>query len=122
MAHVLTVFLLCNVWLFISPVLLPAQENGSGINQSPRTYEVRGTVINRVTHEPIARAMVAISGESSNAQLTDNEGRFDFPSIPGGTSMLRARRPGFFSIDRGPDLFVPISVGPESGDHVLTLE
>lgn len=115
--------MLCSVLLFTSPNLqLPAQEISTGANTNRQSYEVRGTVVNSVTHEPIARALVTIAGETSSSQLTDNEGRFEFPNIPPGRSVLQAKRPGFFGTGSGRDLYQPIAVGPNTPDHTLALE
>jgi len=117
MAHLRTISLLCSLLLLISSgSQLHAQENSS------RTYEVRGTVINSVTHEPIARALVTIAGETTSSQLTDNEGSFDFPNVPAGRSVLQARRPEFFGTGSGRDLYQPIAVGPDVPEHLLSLE
>lgn len=109
--------MLCAVLLFIPAGLFQAQESNS-----QQTFEVRGTVLNSVTHEPIARAQVTLAGANSSSQLTDNEGRFDFTNIPAGGSMLQARRPGFFGQGTGRDLDLPIVVGANVPDHVLQLE
>jgi len=94
-----------------------AQENGA-----QRTYDVRGTVINGTTHEPLARALVTIAGqESSSSQLTDNEGRFEFPNVRAGGSTLVARRPGFFGSNFSRDLSVPVEIGPDVHEHTLAL-
>jgi hypothetical protein len=68
---------------------------------------LRGTVINSVTREPVARALVS-SPDNRFATLTDDQGRFEFqlpriesnPNIPTGgrafyNSQLMARKPGF---------------------------
>jgi hypothetical protein len=104
--------------LFLAPVLLYSQE---GSSSSQRAY-VRGTVINSVTHEPIARALVTLAGETSTSQLTDNEGHFEFANVQAGRNVLDARRPGFFGIGRGRDSSMPISVGPTSSGYTLALE
>jgi len=79
---------------------------------------VTGVVINSVTHEPVARALVVSEGERF-ATLTDSSGRFEFvfadnpggnsgkitgsPAPPGGFRpfirpyMLSARKPGFLN-------------------------
>jgi hypothetical protein len=67
----------------------------------PRT--LHGTVVNGVTHEPVARALVYSSGNRF-AMLTDGEGHFDFP-LPEGESNLasenRLPRPGPAGAGRG---------------------
>jgi hypothetical protein len=87
---------------------LRAQDDSNGTNSQQQTYQVRGTVINSVTHEPIARALVSFSGEASGSMLTDSGGRFEFPNIPAGRCVLQARRPGFFAKNSGRDAFQPI--------------
>ncbi len=71
--------------------------------QSPRSVSIRGTVVNSVTHEPIARAQV-YSPDNSFAAMTDDQGHFEvaFPQTTDtGTvsklngSLLMARKPGF---------------------------
>src|SRR5215472_6958566 len=41
------------------------------------THHIRGTVVNRVTHEPIPRALVS-SPDNRFATMTDGEGHFEF--------------------------------------------
>jgi hypothetical protein len=119
MVHPRTISKLCGVLLFVSPSLLHPQEGNSS---SQRTYDIRGTVVNSVTHAPIARALVTLAGNTSNSQLTDNEGQFEFSNVQAGRSMLEARRPGFFGVGRGRDSSMPISIGPAGNDYTLTLE
>jgi hypothetical protein len=69
---------------------------------------IRGVVINRVTREPIARALVS-SSDQRLATLTDSEGRFEFtlPHTSGRengqavnvnrSTFLFARKPGFLA-------------------------
>jgi hypothetical protein len=87
---------------------------------SDKTDTVRGIVINSVTHEPIARALVS-SPDNRFATLTNSEGSFEFAlpkidsapeggsdstapvsdqiqsSIPNRPYMLMARKPGFLT-------------------------
>ena len=44
-------------------------------NSNPASNSVRGTVINSVTREPIARALVA-TADNRFAEFTDDQGRF----------------------------------------------
>jgi hypothetical protein len=114
---------LCILFLALSAsVWLRAQDDASNTTSQAQTYPVRGTVINSVTHEPVARALVTFAGESPSSMLTDSEGRFEFPNVPAGRSVLQARRPGFFARGSGQDMYQPISVGPKNEDIVLTLE
>ncbi len=57
---------------------------------------LHGTVVNAVTHQPIARALVSLE-QFGQSVLTDNEGGFAFDGVPVGPTMLSARRPGFAS-------------------------
>src|SRR5579863_593389 len=56
-----------------------------------RPATIRGTVINRITREPIGRALV-YTPDNRFARLTDGEGRFEYP-IP----KLAAAPPGAFA-------------------------
>ena len=67
---------------------LPAQP-GPSTAQSFTT--IRGTVLNSVTREPIARALVT-SSDNRFASLTDSQGRFDF-SIPRKASSANSSTP-----------------------------
>jgi hypothetical protein len=106
---------------------LPAQET-----QPAETQKISGTVVNSVTHEPIARALV-YSPDDRFAALTDSEGQFEFTipapaappdsrqvfqsnSRPAGLNWLIARKPGFLndSVQRmsldpsGKELTIPL--------------
>ena len=93
-------------------------------NMSGNTDTISGIVINSVTHEPIARALVS-SPDNRFATLTNSEGRFEFTlpkvdpapgsgsdsntpvsgqiqsSIPNRPYMLMARKPGFLTNPNG---------------------
>jgi hypothetical protein len=85
---------------------------------SPTTATLHGTVVNSVTHQPIARALVSLD-QYSQATLTDNEGRFTFDNIPAGQTTLSAKRPGYASDDSGATNHDTVTVG---ADADLTLQ
>lgn len=72
-----------------------SQTDGGPIDQiaggQSRTYPVRGTVVDSVTAQPIARVLV--NGQQ-DAVLTDKEGKFDL-QLPGGTAQILLERPGY---------------------------
>ena len=91
---------------------------------------IRGTVINRLTHEPVGRALV-YSPDNRFARLTDSEGHFEYPIPKAATAELgnfpgiqaqgqrdftfgcvMARKPGFVS-DPKEERCVEISEGRE---------
>jgi hypothetical protein len=98
---------------------------------------VRGTVLNRITHEPIGRALV-YSPDNRYATMTDDRGHFEFRSSiaennaessrgvrfengllqPNGPYALLARKPGFL-MDRD-QVLVPWAASPS--DTVIYLE
>jgi hypothetical protein len=54
-----------------------AQSSARDIESIDHTDRVRGVVVNSVTHEPIARALV-FSTDNRFATMTDDRGRFEF--------------------------------------------
>ena len=56
-----------------------------------------GVVVNSVTGEPIARAMIQMMGMASRVALTDAEGKFEFDNLPETQAILQARKPGYFN-------------------------
>ena len=105
---------------FLNAALSAAQTTSDNTD----TDTIHGIVINNVTHEPIARALVS-SPDNRFAALTNSEGRFEFtlpkadPAPEGGSDsntpvsgqiqsgisnrpyMLMARKPGFLSDANG---------------------
>jgi len=76
--------------------LIPPQNGLSQIGgiQKSTPHTVRGTVVNSVTGEPIARALVQLGGEF--ATLTDHEGRFEFTGVEQSGIPPWAMKPGYF--------------------------
>jgi hypothetical protein len=84
---------------------------------APQAYPVRGTVIDSITHQPIARALV--DSHTQGAVLTDNDGHFEF-DLPAGSVNFMVRRPGYgphTSMLRGHS----VQVGPNTPDLTFTL-
>jgi hypothetical protein len=81
---------------------------------------VHGTVLNSVTGQPIARALVSLDSNNFST-LTDNEGRFTFEAVPAGASEISCRRPGYGEVGGdGASRLTAIQVGAGMGE--LTLE
>jgi hypothetical protein len=105
--------------LFLFPVafLIPTNSAAQSLsdNTSDNTDRIRGVVIDSVTREPIARALVS-SPDDRFATMTNSEGRFEFnlpkvalddsnsngpvmgrtqPAFPNRPYTLTARKPGF---------------------------
>jgi hypothetical protein len=81
--------------------ICPKQAYGQDQPPDNRRSAIRGTVVNGVTHEPIARALV-YSTDSRFAMLTDSEGHFEFtpPEVSydnSGSSFTGSRVYGFSS-------------------------
>jgi hypothetical protein len=59
------------------------------------TFELHGTVINSVTNQPIAGALVETA--DNRASFAGSDGTFAFTDLPRGQYMVTARKPGFFN-------------------------
>lgn len=100
------------LFLAIAAIVLPLTPSGvtQSVAQARQDAEpaanIRGTVLNRITHEPIGRALV-YSADGIYATFTDDHGHFELgsvapKSIPGQPNaniptVLLAKRPGFLS-------------------------
>jgi len=74
--------------------------------------DVRGTVINSVTGEPIPRALVTLGGREAHSLLTDNDGQFVFERVPLEGIYIQVRKPGFFERQ-------PIFLSPDAKKDVV---
>jgi hypothetical protein len=115
---------LMTVYAGVGSISSFAQTTSLEQSSSDSSDTIEGTVVNSITHEPIARALVS-SPDSRFATLTDGEGHFEFNiakadadgvsnaenSQPGGTEhwippnrpyMLIARKPGFLQGPHNP--------------------
>lgn len=79
----------------IAIVLLPAARGHAQENAAAEAagYEVRGTVVNSATGQPVPRALVDLNEQY--AMLTGGDGQFSFDDIPAGMYMVTVRKPGF---------------------------
>src|SRR6266849_154051 len=75
------------------PAQLPSQAS---------TYTLRGTVVNSVTGEAIAGALVQINSGVQRSLLTGANGKFVFDGMPEGQTNILTRKPGFFAPDSIP--------------------
>jgi hypothetical protein len=67
---------------------------------TPATRAISGQVVNSVTGQPIARALVQIGPQYG--MLTDHEGRFSFDEVTAGSGGAFASKPGYFLSDTDP--------------------
>lgn len=95
----------------------------SGTAQRARdTFVLSGTVVNSVTGEPIARALVRASGQASRVAFTDGEGRFEFEGLPAGQIILMAQKPGYFNqTDFSAPAIPHVMLGPNTGAQIIKL-
>jgi len=78
---------------------VPGEQDGLGPGQpESKSPTLGGQVVNSVTGQPIARALVQFGGQQ--ATLTDHEGRFEFDTRNGEVSgSVFVTKPGFFAQD-----------------------
>jgi len=93
-------------FLMVAAVCAPGIAMLSVAQQEPVLYPVSGVVLNTLTRQPIPRVLV---DGSSNAALTDGDGRFEI-DLPEGLSQIQVHRPGYNS--RGQDMMHAVNVGP----------
>jgi hypothetical protein len=60
---------------------------------APAGYALRGTVVNSVTNQPVARALVSLAQDQ--AVLTDSNGQFSFDNVALGSYSLSVTKPGY---------------------------
>ena len=72
-----------------------AQDISASEAPSTRKYTIEGIVINSVTGDPVAHALVVL-GDHSRLMLTAADGRFQFSRLAAPTEIVFAEKPGFF--------------------------
>ena len=102
--------------LFIALVLIPAICWTQTEESSQPQRTIRGEVVNSITGQPIANALVQISGPL--AALTDREGQFEFRDASSGRMEAAATKPGYFPEQPGAiDSNLPVAE-----NHDITLK
>lgn len=71
----------------------PALFGQDALTPSASGYTVRGTVVNAITSQPIARALVSINQDQ--AILTDSSGQFSLANIGPGSYPVSVSKPGY---------------------------
>jgi len=64
-------------------------------SQDAGSFTLKGTVVNSVTGEPIARALVRIYGVGQRSAFTDSEGHFQIDGLPAGSTSIELQKPGY---------------------------
>jgi hypothetical protein len=80
-------------------------------------YSVRGTVVNSISGQAVAHALVTLSDDQ--ATLTDGDGQFSFDNVTGGQYMISVSKPGFLGFgntggSRGPHMVNRANVGQDT--------
>jgi hypothetical protein len=88
-------------------------------DDSQQNRTVSGQVVNSVTGQPIAGALVQIGGE--HAMLTDHEGQFEFHDLAGAHWGAAATKPGYLSLS-GLPAFVDLSIPAHEVQGAITLK
>ncbi len=83
-----------------------------------QTHSIRGTVVNSVTSEPLARALVTLAAQRVQIAMTDANGSFHFEDVLGGSVALTAQRPGFFPPEQ---LAHPFTITADIENFVIAL-
>lgn len=106
--------------LSVTGLTLAGFARAQNLQSSSDQNNIQGTVVNAVTHTPIARALVH-SADDRYAVMSDSDGHFEFTTPSGVQLWLLARKPGFLG-DRntgravqttsGSDITIPLT--PES--------
>lgn len=101
--------------MWTAACLVMAAAFSCAAQDTPATYPVKGVVLDSVSRQPIARALV---DANADAALTDNEGRFEL-NLPPGEAEISLRRPGYGARGRG--VSHAVKVGANMPDLAFTL-
>jgi hypothetical protein len=91
-------------------------------SSSNETFTISGTVVNSVTGEPIARALVRTNGTAQHAVFTDSAGHFQINGLPAVQASLLAQKPGYSIPHDGPgSLSDWFQIGPDTTSLTVKL-
>ncbi len=96
-----------------------AQYGSPSSSANSATFTLSGTVVNSVTGEPIARALVRVSGIVQRNVFTDTEGNFQIDGLPPGWVHIELQKPGYRSSQNGGT--DAVNIGANIGPVVLKL-
>jgi hypothetical protein len=109
--------ILCSVGLVLSSASAAQSPSANG-----ETFTLSGTVVNSVTGEPIARAMVRTNGVVQRTAFSDSEGHFQIDGLPAVQVTLTAQKPGYSAQRNGPGAATAwIAIGANTGAQVVKL-
>ena len=111
----LVLALSCALWIAAFAAASGACSAQDTSDEASGVYPVKGTVVNSMTHQPVARALV---DAHESAVLSDNDGHFEF-DLPEGTYLISVKRPGYGS--RGRPTNHTIRVGPNMPSLTFSL-
>jgi hypothetical protein len=121
--------------LLALPLALLAAVPAAAAQSVPSGYTVRGTVVNAITGQPIARALVSMGQDQ--AMLTAGNGQFSFDNVVAGGNSLSVSKPGYqghggtmgsmmvssrsgsMHVQTGPP--IPIQIGPNTPAFTVRL-
>jgi Carboxypeptidase regulatory-like domain len=107
------------VWCIVLAGLSSAQVNSSPYSQDAGSFTLEGTVVNSVTGEPVARALVRIYGVAQRSAFTDSEGHFQIAGLPAGSTSIELQKPGYST--QQDSRTNRVIIGAETGPVVLKL-
>lgn len=111
------VLILCSAGLVLSSASAAQSPSANG-----ETFTLSGTVVNSVTGEPIARAMVRTNGAVQRTAFSDSEGHFQIDGLPAVQVTVTAQKPGYSTQHNGPGAATAwIAIGANTGAQVVKL-
>jgi hypothetical protein len=120
------IFLSLLLLLCCFPAVFFGQDSAYSDNSGNNKYTLSGTVVNAVTGEGVARALVEIFGAQHLSVLTGADGHFEFSGLSAQQTAVGVRKPGFFNegeMQRQNGWTPPttVTVGPDAPAVVLKL-